>query len=66
MNLTPNILKLILDMKLCLNKYKSFLKVKCKFDNKMLINMPYDEVCFQRLEEDNPEDYAKLKSKKLS
>ena len=22
--------------------------------------MPYDEVCFQRLEEDNPEDYAKL------
>jgi len=28
--------------------------------------MPYDEVCFQRLEEDNPEDYAKLKSKKLS
>jgi len=22
--------------------------------------MPYDEVCFQRLEEDNPEDYEKL------
>jgi len=53
-------------LKLCLNKYKSFLKVKCKFDNKMLIKMPYDEVCFQRLEEDNPEDYAKLKSKKSS
>ena len=27
--------------------------------------MPYEEVYFQRLEEeDNPEDYAKLKSKK--
>jgi hypothetical protein len=26
--------------------------------------MPYEEVCYQRLEEDNPEDYAKLKSKK--
>jgi len=26
--------------------------------------MPYEEVCFQRLEEDNPEDYEKLKSKK--
>ena len=25
--------------------------------------MPYDEVCFQRLEEDNPEDYIKLKAK---
>ena len=25
--------------------------------------MPYDEVCFQRLEEDNPEDYEKLMSK---
>ena len=23
--------------------------------------MPYDEVCFQRLEQDNPEDYEKLK-----
>jgi len=28
--------------------------------------MPYDEVYFQRLEEDNPEDYEKLKSKKSS
>jgi len=28
--------------------------------------MPYDEVCFQRLEEENPEDYEKLKSKKSS
>ncbi len=53
-------------MKLCLNKYKSFLKVKCKFYNKILIKMPYDEVYFQRLEEDNPEDYEKLKSKKSS
>jgi len=26
--------------------------------------MPYDEVCFQRLEEDNPEDYAKVKRNK--
>ena len=26
--------------------------------------MPYDEVCFQRLEQDNPEDYEKLKNKK--
>jgi len=26
--------------------------------------MPYEEVCYQRLEEDNSEDYAKLKSKK--
>jgi len=26
--------------------------------------MPYEEVCYQRLEEDHPEDYAKLKSKK--
>jgi len=26
--------------------------------------MPYEEVCFQRLEQDNPEDYQKLKSKK--
>jgi len=32
----------------------------------MLIKMPYDEVYFQRLEEDNPEDYEKLKSKKSS
>jgi len=54
----------LLTLKLCLNKYKSFLKVKCKFDNNMLIKMPYEEVCFQRLEEDNPEDYEKLKSKK--
>ena len=30
------------------------------------IKMPYDEVCFQRLEEDHPEDYEKLKSKKSS
>ena len=22
--------------------------------------MPYDEVCFQRLKQDNPEDYEKL------
>jgi hypothetical protein len=28
--------------------------------------MPYEEVCYQRLEEDNPEDYEKLKSKKSS
>jgi len=28
--------------------------------------MPYEEVYFQRLEEDNPEDYKKLKSKKLN
>jgi len=28
--------------------------------------MPYEEVCFQRLEQDNPEDYEKLKSKKSS
>jgi len=26
--------------------------------------MPYEEVYFQRLEEDNPDDYKKLKSKK--
>ncbi len=26
--------------------------------------MPYDEVCFQRLEQDNPEDYEKLISQK--
>ena len=26
--------------------------------------MPYEEVYFQRMEEDNPEDYEKLKSKK--
>ncbi len=31
----------------------------------MLIKMPYDEVCFQRLEEDNPEDYAKLTNKEF-
>ena len=41
-------------------------KVKCKSYNNMLIKMPYDEVYFQRLEEDNPEDYKKLKSKKSS
>ncbi len=46
------------------DKYKSFLKLKCKFGNTKLIKMPYEEVCFQRLEEDNPEDYAKLKPKK--
>jgi len=28
--------------------------------------MPYEEVYFQRLEEDNTEDYEKLKSKKSS
>jgi len=27
--------------------------------------MPYDEVCFQRLEEDNPEDYIKLMKKEF-
>jgi len=32
----------------------------------MLIKMPYEEVCFQRLEEDDPEDSEKLKSKKSS
>jgi len=26
--------------------------------------MPYEEVYFQRLEEESPEDYKKLKSKK--
>jgi len=26
--------------------------------------MPYEEVYYQRLEEDDPEDYEKLKSKK--
>ncbi len=26
--------------------------------------MPYEEVCFQRLEQDNPEDYEKLMSQK--
>jgi len=56
----------LMTLKLCLNKYKSFLTVKCKFDNKMLIKMPYEEVCFQRLEEDDPEDSKKLKSKKSS
>ena len=25
---------------------------------------PYEEVCYQRLEEEHPEDYEKLKSKK--
>ena len=28
--------------------------------------MPYEEIYFQRLEQDNPEDYEQLKSKKLS
>jgi len=28
--------------------------------------MPYDEVCFQRLEQDNPEDYEKLTYQKRS
>jgi len=28
--------------------------------------MPYEEVFFQRLEQDDPEDYEKLKSKKSS
>jgi len=27
--------------------------------------MPYEEVYFQRMEEDNPEDYQKLKSTKF-
>ena len=31
-----------------------------------LRKMPYEEVYYQRLEEDNPEDYEKLKSKKSS
>jgi len=26
--------------------------------------MPYEEIYFQRMEDDNPEDYLKLKSKK--
>ena len=26
--------------------------------------MPYEEVCYQRLEQDNPEDYEKLKRQK--
>jgi len=26
--------------------------------------MPYEEVCFQRMEEDNYEDFPKLKTKK--
>lgn len=29
-----------------------------------MIEMPYDEVCFQRLEEENPEEYKELKNKK--
>ncbi len=37
-------------------------KVKCKFCNQKRIKMPYEEIYFQRLEEDNPEDYDKLKS----
>ena len=45
-------------------KHKWFFKVKCKFCNENLRKMPYEEVYFQRLEEDNPEDYEKLKSKK--
>jgi len=28
--------------------------------------MPYEEVCFQRMDDDNPEDYEKVKSKKSS
>jgi len=28
--------------------------------------MPYEEVFYQRLEQENPEDYEKLKSKKSS
>ncbi|WP_297442417.1 hypothetical protein [Nitrosopumilus sp.] len=39
--------------------------LKCKFCNGTLRKMPYEEVYYQRLEEDNPEDYEKLKSKKL-
>lgn len=31
-----------------------------------LRKMPYEEVYYQRLAEDNPEDYEKLKSKKSS
>jgi hypothetical protein len=38
--------------------------VKCKFRYSKLRKMPYEEVYFQRLEEDDPEDYKKLKSKK--
>jgi len=28
--------------------------------------MPYEEIFFQRLEQDDPEDYEKLKSEKSS
>lgn len=56
----------IYDISICLNMYKLFLKLKCKFGDTKLIKMPYDEVYFQRLEEEHPEDYAKLKSKKSS
>ena len=52
------------DKKPCLKKYKLFLKLKCKFGNNILRKMPYEEVCFQRLEQENPEDYKKIKSKK--
>ena len=31
----------------------------------MLIKMPYEEVYFQRLQEDDPEVYEKIKSKKI-
>lgn len=37
---------------------------KCNFCYGTLRTMPYEEVYFQRLEEDCPEDYKKLKSKK--
>jgi len=43
---------------------KSFLKLKNKFGYNVLIKMPYEEVYFQRLEEDDPEVYSKIKSKK--
>jgi len=38
------------------------LKVKYKFCNKKRIKMPYEEIYFQRLDEDNLEDSDKLKS----
>ena len=34
------------------------------FVNNIRIKMPYDEVYFQRLEEENPEEYKQLKTKK--
>jgi hypothetical protein len=42
-------------------KYKSFFKVKCKFGYRNQIEMPYEEVYFQKMEDEKQE---KSKSKK--